>query len=245
MSLDLSNYEQSARAAVKWYWRTKQLAKEKKKALGTKDQGKRGEKTAGKHLDGFTNLFIDIIKANGLPEAAVFRDGKKALNLPGHFRPIKEWDLVVIQRDRLVAALEFKSMGSSFGNNLNNRSEEVLGVALDLWTTFRKGGLNDTEVQPFLGYLFLLEDHEAARKPVKITSAHFPALPEFEDASYADRLDILCRKMVKEKLYTAACALLINRKSADSGDYTELSAGSGLRNFVTTLAGHIAAEAMR
>ena len=60
--------------------------------------------------------------------------GRKVLTLPGFFRPTKLWDLLIINQGGLVAALELKSqVGPSFGNNFNNRTEEALGTAVDLW----------------------------------------------------------------------------------------------------------------
>ena len=43
-------------------------------------------------------------------------------------------------KGHLVAAIEFKSQaGEAIGNNLNNRAEEVVGLASDLWVAFREG----------------------------------------------------------------------------------------------------------
>jgi hypothetical protein len=55
----------------------------------------------------------------------------KARTLPGYYRPSKEWDLVVVCENDLVAAIEVKSQVRSFGNNFNNRVEEALGNATD------------------------------------------------------------------------------------------------------------------
>lgn len=64
-------------------------------------------------------------------------------------------------------------------------------------------------------------------------------------APYADRYNILCRKLAQEQLYSAATVLLSPRSAIDSGNYSELSEITGLKAFVTSLAGHIAAEAAR
>jgi len=82
-------------------------------------------------MDGFIQLFTDLITDSGLsPE---FINRKKALELPGFFRPTKEWDLLVIKEGTLIAVIEAKSqVGPSFGNNFNNRTEEAMGSALDL-----------------------------------------------------------------------------------------------------------------
>ncbi len=61
---------------------------------------------------------------------------------------------------------------------------------------------------------------------------------------YADRYNILCRKLMQEQLYTAA-SVLMSPRSAEGGEYSELSELTVLRTFITELAGHIAAEGAR
>ena len=59
--------------------------------------------------------------------------------LPGYYRPEKKWDLLVVSNNQLVTAIEFKSqVGPSFGNNFNNRVEEAVGSATDIWTAYRE-----------------------------------------------------------------------------------------------------------
>ncbi len=165
--------------------------------------------------------------------------------MPGYFRPTKLWDLLVINEGRLIAALEFKSqVGPSFGNNFNNRSEEAIGTAHDVWTAYREGAFGE-QTRPFVGWLMLLEDAPASRSPVRESSPHFPVFKEFQDASYAERYNILCRKLVQEQLYTTASILTSPRTASDDGACSELSDMTGLRTFVTELAGHVAAEAAR
>jgi hypothetical protein len=85
-----------------------------------------------------------------------------------------------------LAAVEFKSQrGPSFGNNFNNRTEEAMGSALDLWTAYREGAFNKT-IRPWLGYVFLLEDCEGSRRPVKVREPHFKVFPEFVKAYEPD-----------------------------------------------------------
>ena len=116
------------------------------------------------------------------------------LELPGFFRPTKEWDLLVIRDNKLIAAIEAKSqVGPSFGNNFNNRTEEALGSALDLWTAYREGAFLNGP-QPFLGYFFMLEDCSTSQRPVKVKEPHYKVFPEFVDASYNKRYELFCRK---------------------------------------------------
>lgn len=244
MAIDLADYERKAREAVQAFWGNREKARQKQIESGKADQGERAGVTAGKNMDGFIALVIDIVRANGLDHAEIHQK-RRVLTLPGYFRPTKLWDLLVINEGRLIAALEFKSqVGPSFGNNFNNRSEEAIGTAHDLWTAYREGAFGE-QTRPFVGWLMLLEDAPASRSPVRDSSPHFPVFKEFQGASYAERYNILCRKLVQEQLYTTASILASPRSASDDGAYSELSDMTGLRTFVTELAGHVAAEAAR
>ncbi len=94
-------------------------------------------------------------------------------------------------------------VGPSFGNNYNNRSEEAIGNAVDIWTAYREGRFGT--VRPWLGYLFLLEEAPGAIRPVRVKQPFFEVDPAFLDASYKKRYEILCRRLVLERLYDAAC----------------------------------------
>ncbi len=115
------------------------MARQKQIESGRYDQGERAGVTAGKNMDGFIALIRDIVSANGLAHAEVYQS-RTLLTLPGFFRPTKLWDLLVVHKGALIAAIEMKSqVGPSFGNNFNNRTEEAIGTAHDLWTAYREG----------------------------------------------------------------------------------------------------------
>ena len=244
MSIDLVNFEEKAREAVRTFWSNREKARQKQTESGKADQGERAGVTAGKNMDGFIALVSHVVRANGLPNASIHLK-RRVVTLPGYFRPTKLWDVVVINSGRLIAALEFKSqVGPSFGNNFNNRTEETIGTAHDLWTAYREGAFGE-QPRPFVGWLILVEDARESRNPISDISPHFPIFQEFEGASYADRYNILCRKLMQEQLYTAASVLMSPRSALDSGEYLELSELTGLRTFVTLFAGHIAMEGVR
>jgi len=244
MGIDLADYENKAREAVKAFWGNREAARRKQIESGKADQGERAGVTGGKNMDGFLALVKDVVRLNGLDHADICVK-RQVLTLPGYFRPTKLWDMLVMNEGRLVAAVEFKSqVGPSFGNNFNNRTEEAIGTAVDLWTAFREGGLGNNP-RPFVGWLMMVEDCAGSRVPVRESSPHFPVFKEFNNASYSERYDILCRKLVQEQLYTTATFLLSPREACTTGEYTELSELTGLRTFITTLAGHVAAEAAR
>jgi type II restriction enzyme len=91
----------------------------------------------------------------------------------------------------------------------------------------------------------MVEDSSASRKAVRDVSPHFPVFTEFRGASYLNRYDLLCQKLVKEGLYTSACLLASPRDAVTSGEFSELSHMTSLKAFVTSLAGHIASESAR
>ena len=242
MTLDLADYPAKTRDAIKAFWGNREVARRKQRESGGTDQGERAGVTAGKNMDGFLALTQDIVRLNGLQQADICLK-RRVLTLPGFFRPTKLWDVLVMNGGRLVAAIEFKSqVGPSFGNNFNNRVEEAIGTALDLGAAYREGAFGDNP-RPFVGWLMLVEDCQGSRSPVQDRSPHFPVFKEFNGASYADRYNILCRKLMQEQLYTTACVLLSPRTATDTGDYSELSEMTGLKAFIATLAGHMAAEA--
>jgi type II restriction enzyme len=192
---------------------------------------------------------MDLVKANGLAHASIHRN-RALLTLPGYFRPTKVWDLLVLHEGRLIAAVELKSqVGSkkddpSLGKNVNNRAEEAIGTAHDLWTAYRESAFGKYS-RPFVGWMILVEDNPISRKAVRERSPHFPVFPEFQGASYLKRYDLLCQRLTQEQLYTTAAVITSPRSAVTTGEYTELSEMTGLKTFVTSLAGHIAAEAAR
>ena len=88
MPLDLVDYENKARKAVKAFWGNRAAAKRKQVKSGKTDQGERAGVTSGKNMDGFMSLILDVIKANGLARAEIHRK-RAVLTLPGYFRPTK------------------------------------------------------------------------------------------------------------------------------------------------------------
>jgi len=80
------------REAVAHYWQTRSAQRQKQQKTGKLDQGLRGAVTGGAQMDGFIRLFTDLICDAGVARECLFCD--RALELPGFFRPTKEWDTV-------------------------------------------------------------------------------------------------------------------------------------------------------
>jgi len=241
MAVDVSALDTHLPQAVRQFWRARRTAAKSQRKRGTADQGNRSGVTAGKNMNGFVSLVKRIIVDNGVPKDQVFSQGRNVLTIPGFYRPTKNWDLLVVRGKQLIAAVEFKSqVGPSFGNNFNNRVEEAVGNAADLNTAFREGAFGECS-KPFVGYFFVLEDCDGSTQPVRFSSPHFSAMPEFHQTSYAARYEILCRKLVQEQMYDAAALVLTRSSSSRTGDSRSLSDLTSAKRFAATLGGRIAA----
>ncbi len=91
----------------------------------------------------------------------------------------------------------------------------------------------------------LVEDAPRSQRAIRDSSPHFTVFPEFQGASYQDRYNIFCKRLVQEQLYTSACVLTSPRSARADGQYKELGEMTSLRTFVSALAGHVATEAAR
>lgn len=192
-------------------------------------------------MDGFVDLVAALLEESGLPDASIHRRGRD-LTLPGFFRPTKNWDLIVVADDKLIASIEFKSQVGSFGNNYNNRTEEALGNATDLWTAFREGAFEGSP-KPWLGWLMLLERSEKSTTAVRVSEPFFDVFPEFKGASYVERYSLLCKKLVRERLYDAACLIVSDSQRGRNGEFDEPEEEIGFTAFASSLLGAASAYA--
>lgn len=210
MTTNVARLAERFHEAVQAFWAGRDDALQRQIDTGKVDAGTRGAVTSGSHMGAIEALIVDVLEEAGLDRLDV--KTKVGIELPGYFRPEKRWDLLVVSRGQLVTAIEFKSqVGPSFGNNYNNRVEEAIGNATDIWTAFREGRLGPS--RPFLGYFFLLEDTARVHTPVRARQPYFPIDPAFGDASYAQRYSILCQRLVLERLYDATCLALATRET--------------------------------
>jgi hypothetical protein len=200
----VSDLQARFQEAVQHFWVARSAQQQKQIDRGRIDAGSRGAVTGGTQMGALETLVVDLLCEAGLERLQV--KTRTALELPGYYRPEKKWDLLVIADGTLVTAVEFKSQVGSFGKNYNNRVEEAIGNATDLWTAFGEGRLGT--VRPFLGYLFLLEDTPEVHVPIRVSEPYFPVDSMFKDVSYSQRYQILCQRLVLQGLYDAACLTL-------------------------------------
>ena len=249
------NYKNVFREAVRTYWGIQSAQAQKQIEAGVQDTGRRGEVTGGGHLDGFLVTIENLLTVAGVDPATIYTH-KLLSVLPGFFRPTKMWDLLVVDDDgRVRIVIELKSIGSSFGNNANNRAEEAIGNAHDLWTAYREEALGRFP-KPWVGYLFVLPVNSKSTKPVNVEEPHHRADTVYRGegrlvvrksssiekrrtvigVSYQQRFEILCRRLVHEGLYSEACLLLSDVDRVDDvKNYNSPAGDIGDERFVEQL----------
>ncbi len=225
--------------AVGYFWHTRARQASRQEQRGASDQGTRSSVTGGKQMDGFIAKITELMMRAGVPQEEIFF--KKCLELPGYFRPTKKWDVIVKRGKSLVAALELKSQVGSFGNNVNNRAEEAIGNAVDLWTAFRESAFAPS-TSPWLGYFFLLQDcYESRNRGDRLREPHFKVLPQFQNSTYSKRYGLLCRKLVLDRQYNAACFLMADQHRANEKEnYVEPAEDLTARIFLDRLLRQVA-----
>jgi hypothetical protein len=103
---------------------------------------------------------------------------------------------------------------------------------------------------PFLGYFFLLEDRDSVKAPVANKEPYFPVDPVFRGKAqqskngteryagvpYCTRYELLCRRLVLERLYTAACFVMATNSKRTR--ITQPAQDLTFRRFAAALRGH-------
>jgi len=227
--------------AVQYFWNVRtQQHDNQGTSTEMRDAGNRRAVTGGKHLDGFIKLFTEVLSEAGLPRTTIHT---RATTLPGYFRPTKNWDLVVVVDGILLASIEFKAhIGPSFGNNFNNRVEEAIGNSTDVLTAYREGKFKPSQ-RPWLGWLMLLEDNPKSTSPVRVDEPHFEVFQEFKETSYAQRYEIFCERLMRERLYDGTCLILSDKIEGQIGKFREPNPEFSFATFATSLTAHAMAFA--
>lgn len=232
MKIDISIYNKDIANAVAYFWDTRKSQQDKQKGKNSSDQGNRGAVTGGKQMNGFLELLEKVCIDNDIPESCIYTKGN---HLPGYFRPSKDWDFILISpKKNLIAAIELKSQVGSFGNNFNNRTEEALGSAVDLWTAY-KWEVYDRQMPPWVGYMVLLEKDIGSTNPVSVHEPYFKVRDEFKKTSYIERYDLFCSKLMMERHYSSACIIWSKSDYSYGNQSEETSITSFLESFIAFL----------
>ena len=221
------DYTDSVSKAIKFFWNTK-----KRQLKESGDTSNRGSVVGGKQMDGFIDLLRKIAVDSGIPSKCIIT---KNNHLPGYFRSSKNWDMLIIApTGKLIAVIELKSLVGSYGNNFNNRTEEAIGSAVDLWTAFREGQFPDQQA-PWVGWLMVVGRDEVSERTVKNIEPHFSVRSEYHNTSYLDRCRLLCQKLILERHYTSAAIMW----TSDVNTYGDLSADISIQSFINSFSGYL------
>src|SRR5258708_6044469 len=96
------------------------------------------------------------------------------------------------------------------------------------------GCISRRSFQTVCSTLFL-EDAPSSSRPVRAQEPHFKVFPEFKNASYTKRYEILLTKLVRERMYDSACFLLSDSKNGPKGMYKEPADELNFEKFMTSL----------
>lgn len=211
------NYDKRISTAIKSFWNTKK---------------RQGNVLAGKQLDAFLDLLTCVAVDAGVPRECIYL---KNNHIPGYYRATKDWDLLVISpKGNLIAAIELKSQVGSYGNNLNNRTEESLGSSEDFWAAFREGSFRCSQ-SPWLGYMMVVGKDEGSTHVVKVSEPHYEVRQEFKETSYLDRYRILCERLLLEHKYSAVALIVTSGKNHYENLYDRIS----IESFISSFRGHL------
>lgn len=220
--------EEYVQAALHGWVSVRSEQKSRSEAGGKAQQGNRAATTAGKHLQAVNALItgeIERIAGPGLE----FRTNQAA-TLPGYYRATKSWDLLVVRDGEVLLAIEYKSMKGSEGKNLNNRADEIFGMAEDARQAEAHGLLPANMKR---AYVFIMGITPKSTAPVKASTRVGTVDPVFQDASYLDRAAIMCERMRETGLFNLVWAIGVHDETLE---YREPRPSVGWNRFSTDLA---------
>lgn len=222
--------------AVQWYWATLSDQGNAQRQSENTARGRRAQVLGGDQMSGFEGLVEDILVDSGLPRDSIVHD--HSATLPGYYRPTKRWDTAVVHNDELLAAIEFKSIASSFGNNLNNRAEEAIGSNTDLYQAY-EDGVFEPSPAPWIGYLMLMADNEDSNNVPRLHEPNFPADDDFQNATYIDRVEQLCLRMVRQRVTDGSAFILTDEEGGLDGEYRQPNEELRFERFIRSLVSHV------
>ena len=229
------NYQLLVKDAVEFFWNTRKKQSSKKVTNWKIDTWNRWAVTWWQQMNWFIDLLKVITKDCWVPDKYIYTKGN---NLPWYFRPTKNWDFIIISPQwKLIACIELKSHVGSFGNNFNNRTEEALWNALDIWTAYRENTFPD-QAPPFVWYLMVAEKTAISVRKAKLQKTHFSVLEEFLDTSYLERYKLLCQKLMRERHYTSTALI----STSGAKHFENLSEDISIETFLSSYKYYISSK---
>ena len=209
MTPAVPDYEEAFADAIQDFWMVKNNQQAAANLAGRSDGGTSGSVRAGKHMASFELLIRQVVEDAGIEPDSASSD---TLYLPGFYRETKSWDVVLQYRGHALAIVEAKSQGSSLANNFNNRVEEAIGQAADVWKSHERGFLI-SGLRPWVGYLMIVEETTKTTDPKhllggKAVPAGMKVDPAFDGMSYAERYATAFKRLDQERMLDATCVAI-------------------------------------
>ncbi len=240
MLAEVFNYEERLQQAVRSFWKRRQESAGEPEFTRGACQENIMASLRDKNLDAFRDMIGDVVRKYAPKGSEVSIDGKM-LSLPGDLRETNHWDMVILCRNRLLAAIELNSLcGPSFDTNADQCCKGAISSGYE-FRAAQAATLFGPGASPFLGYFVLVEHAVGSRDPVSAKSPHFPTDEIFHSSSYQQRMKILCERMVEQQLYSCA-SVLVAPNDLKSGQSSHLSNQTSFRSLLTRLACHLVSE---
>ena len=198
----MRDYSDEFVRTIEDFWSARSQQQTDQEDRGRRDTGTRGSVSAGRHLDSLEQLLWKVCEDMGLTAKRDRAGG----TLPGYLRGSKTWDLVAYHDGHPAVVIELKSQVGSYGNNLNNRIEEMAGQAQDLQLAARAGFIQ--RGPPFFGYVMIVGDDPRAHEPIRTRlPENFTSPDPFfaGSPSYIERYAVAFSRAVEAGLISAAC----------------------------------------
>ncbi|WP_082772185.1 Shedu anti-phage system protein SduA domain-containing protein [Actinoplanes sp. TFC3] len=179
----------------------------------------------------FENLLINMLVEHGVHREAIHLG--MSFKLPGGYQPTtRKWDLLVIEDELPVAAIEIWCMsGGAIGKNLRSRQDDILAAVADVNRAYRSSQAQ--AVKPLLGMFLVMEDTIDTARPYRRTIAG-----EIEEApSIQDRMQEFLRRIAQDGLYDAIC--FVTTSAPPNFTVKEPAQALGFARFSRTVADRI------
>lgn len=81
--------------------------------------------------------------------------------------------------------------------------------------------------------------YEKSTSPVSVREPNFEVFDDYQDASYVDRGEQLCLRLLRKRLYNGSAFLLSDPETGIEGQYREPNEELTFRRFASSLLGYI------
>ncbi|MDQ7802681.1 PaeR7I family type II restriction endonuclease [Amycolatopsis sp. A133] len=145
----------------------------------------------------------------------------------------RPWDILVLEEDMPVAAIDIKTPFGSIRNNIRNRMNDTVAARANVARAFDQKAVR--ALKPAVGQLFLLEERWDTTDPIRprqtFLSTFAPAGPP---ESVQDQFRAFFRRLLNDEMYDAVCFL--TSTAPPNVNVREPDPAMGFASFATKIA---------